>query len=318
MAKKLPKKVSKVYGQVLAEHRRTVARTIERGGAQRMKKLYDAAQESLVGKLRDMAKSKAPFTAHQRALTLGQVRQGQAIIAKRLTGELGDISLTVQTESLRGLIGGIARMEEHYTGAEIALPIEEASRFRGIIDGRRESLLRSHAESMGNYGSTLVGAMEDELSQSLIEAETCGEAIDRIQEVSGMEWWQGERIARTELASAFSTTTYDGIREAAVELDDLGMRWVEYVDDDTGKPLDDRVGEDSLAMHGQIVRAGGLFHFPPTLPEGEQLPHALQKMVGKSWPCPPNRPNDRSTITPWRPHWGIPGWRLQGGRRVPM
>ena len=312
------RKVPKAYQQVLDQHRRQLVRLTERGGVERAKKLYDEAQAVVTKRLRGLSRARETFTAQQKAQVMGQIKQGQRMVAQRMTGELGDLSKTAQTDALRGLVDNISRLEKHFTGSDIVLPIDEAARFRGIVDGRRESLLRSHAESIDNYGDVLVGKMEDQLSLSMVAGEHYGEAIERIEDTAGLEWWQGERIVRTELVGAFNATAYDGMREMGRELDDLGMRWVEYVDDDTGEPRDDRVSDDSLAMHGQVAPVSGRFYFPNTMPGGEPLPKSCQVYVGKSWLFPPLRPNGRESISPWRPHWGIPAWRFANGRRVEM
>jgi hypothetical protein len=35
-------------------------------------------------------------------------------------------------------------------------------------------------------------------------------------------------------------------------------------------------------------------------------------MLGETWTNPPNRPNDRAVLQPWRPGWGW-GWELIDG-----
>jgi hypothetical protein len=92
-------------------------------------------------------------------------------------------------------------------------------------------------------------------------------------------------------------------------MEDLMMRWTEHVDDEDGEPLDNRVGEDSIYMHGQLARPGGIFRMPPDADVHESL-------LEGAWFHPPNRANDRGVLAPWRSHWGIPGWELLGGRKV--
>jgi hypothetical protein len=86
----------------------------------------------------------------------------------------------------------------------------------------------------------------------------------------------------------------------------LMQRWTELVDDATGRPLDNRVAADSLAMHGQVAPPGGSF----------LMPAAGGALAGQSWTHPPNRPNDRAVLTPWMPTWGVPAWQFRNGRRV--
>jgi len=300
--------------RALAEHRARLDRLLDRRGIAPMRKLYEDAANAMTKRLRaTVGRLPGSFTAHQQRLVLAQLRQGQALIGKRLAGELGDLTLEAQRESLRGMAAQLTRLERTFTGADVVLPVEEAARFAGVVDKRRTSLLRMHHESMARYGARAVSDMESALARSLIMGEAPIEALDRVQEVIDGEWWQAERIVRTETAWAYNATHRDGLKDASEELPDLRMQWVELVDA-AGKPTDDRVAVDSLAMHGQVADVGGQFTMPPAAPNGEKVSAGL---VGQSWEFPPNRPNDRATVAPWRAEWGIPGWEWRGGRRAP-
>ena len=315
MARKVPATV------VLAmqEHRLRLQGTLARGSARRLKGLYDDAQGALTARLRRTVGRGDTFTAHQQRMALAQVREGQAVISRRLAGTLREETRGAQEASLRGLADDIGRLHRRFTGSEIVLPIEEAARFRGVIDRRGTSLLRMHRTSMARYGARIVEEVEGELALSLLSAEAPAAAMDRVAEAIDGAWWQGERIVRTETAWAFSATARDGIVESAGELDGLMQQWVEHCDDE-GRPLDDRVGVDSIALHQQVAPAGGLFTMPAEAPHpdarGQTKVHA--SLVGKAWPFPPNRPNDRSSLSPWMASWGVPGWRYVGGRRARM
>ena len=314
---------ARIYKDILDEHRRRMIRLADRHGVANLKKLYDDAQAELERRLHEVARRYGnSFTAHQHRVFLAQIRQGQSVIARRLAGALGDVSREAQVDSLRGLISDMTRLERKFTGAAVALPVEEASRFRGVIDGRRQSLLRAHEASMANYGAAVVASTEDALGLSLATGENASEAIDRVMDVTTGEWWQAERIVRTEVLGAFNATYYDGLAATAEEIPDIMMRWVEHVDDTTYTPLDDRVGDDSVALHGQVAPVGGVFTFPETMPGGGPVnPKTLERMQRDypgGWMFPPNRPNDRATLSAWRPHWGVSAWRCVDGQRIPM
>ena len=112
--------------------------------------------------------------------------------------------------------------------------------------------------------------------------------------------------------------TADGIKAAAEELPDLMMRWTEHVDDETGLPLDARVAVDSLALHGQCAVPGGLFYLPSTspVPDADGNTIVPESLAGQTWECPPDRPNGREVLIPWRKDWGIPGWQIIDGAKV--
>lgn len=302
------------YRIVLQRHQRQLERLVRRRGAAQMKKLYDQATDELMRKLaRQAGRGGATFTTTTRRSLLMQLRSGMIQLTQRLKGELGEASLAAQVESVRTLARSVSQLERKFTGAIVTLPVEEAGRFAGVVDKGRSSLLRAHDTSMARYGASLVRNLERDMATSLLTGQTTSETIDRLRERTDLEWYQGERIVRTEMAWAYNASQADAIEDATKIAPDLMMRWNEHVSEG-GTPLDDRVGDDSIAMHGQVAPAGGVFTMPPRTKAGVAISSSL---VGDAWSHPPNRPNDRAVLAPWRPHWGVPGW-VWKGRRVPV
>lgn len=311
-----PKKRKSVYDEVVAEHLARLERLAERRGVARLKKVYETATAEVVSKIARLTGSRrgSTFDAYQKRLILAQLAHGQHYVAKKVGGELEDAARDTQHDVLRALPRAITRLENEFRGTAPVVPIEDVARFQGIITGRRDSMLRRHETSLDKYGQRNVAKVEDALSQSLLQGETHTEAIDRVSEVLHGQWWQGERIVRSELSWAASATQVDGIAVAREVIPDLQIQWRELVSDD-GMPLDDRVGVDSLSLHEQVIVPGGMFVCPPRTPTGEEVPDSLSL---ERIAHPPNRPNDRSSVVPWRSGWEIPAWRWAAGRRVPM
>jgi hypothetical protein len=134
------------------------------------------------------------------------------------------------------------------------------------------------------------------------------DAIERALEVHSGEYWRVVRVAKTEAAYAFNAAQDAAFSQA--DITGLWKRWTERVNDQTGAPMDNRVGIDSIVMHGQLAVPGATFWMPPD-------PRAPAVMLGKRWAHPPNRPHDRSVITPWTRGCGVPGWQWDtvGARR---
>lgn len=299
------------YNSVFEEHGKRLDRLINIKSLPSLKQLYENAEAELVAKILRAIKvgHKDTYTLQINKLALIQIRQGQQKIAKAMAKLLGQQSQGAQVQSLKNLITDIKVMEKHFSGIEMALPIQESARFAGIVDARRTSLMVQHQSSMNRYGGHLVGVMEKQLALSLMTGETTYEALKRLESVARIEWWRAERIARTELAWAYNATHNDGINAATEELPDMMKRWSEHVDDNTGKALDKRVANDSIVLHGQLAFPSGNF----TMPSDKTVPN---KIWGMKWLFPPNRPHDRAVCAPWRAHWGIPGWLLIDGKRV--
>ena len=119
------------------------------------------------------------------------------------------------------------------------------------------------------------------------------------------------RAARTGASFTAHASIDAAIIALARQYPDVRKRWTERVSDVTHDALDNVVGEDSMELHGQVVGVREAFVMPPA----ELVPAVYW---GDKWYFPPNRPNDRATVLPWRPSWGVPGWRLEGTKRVPL
>lgn len=306
------------YEIMVEESRRRLARVVERGGVAQVRDFYTRALQEIEAKLAHVGKTSDKFTAHQLRLYKAQILTGQAQLAKQMRSHVHEVGRAARTDALRGLIGNIKKLEARYTGAEVVLPIEEASRFEGVL-GKRESMLRLRNEQ--NAAAMMVRnveAAESALAMSLVTGETLGEATERVMDVMDEQWWQAERVVRTETMTAFAATQADGVKAAADELPDLMLRWCEHVDD-AGNPLDDRVDDDSLVMHGQVAPAGGMFVWPDDFADvvGGDPKRVKRLERFRGWRgLPVLRPNGREALQPWRPHWGVPAWQWVDGERV--
>lgn len=302
------------FREAAHRHLRALDDLIERGSVPRMRKLYTGAIQELEQKLAASIKDKhSPFTVQQTQSLLAQAKHGLARLSASLGTALGEQTAKTQHASAERLVKDIKRLEKAASGAIVRLPIEQASRFAGIVDKRRTSLLKLNKTSMAKYGATVVGKIEQALAMSLLKGEAGYAAVSSVAETMNMEWWRAERIVRTETAWAYNATQMDATAEASKQFPNMMMRWVEFVTDVSLQKMDDRVGDDSVVMHGQLAKPGTYFTMPMFPPRaGLKISPSLR---GKQWTNPPNRPNDRAVLQPWRPGWGW-GWELVNGSRV--
>jgi hypothetical protein len=300
------------YAFVINESRRRLHTVTQGKPLARMKAIYDTAQKDLAAKLKAQAGKDTPFTHYHLNLMMAQVRDGQAQLAKKMVGHLGKEGRAAQAIGLRGTIDDVKRLSKAFGQHMPVLRVEEAARFAGVLDDLAPSLLSLHRRSVARYTADVVKKAQDQLAVSQVNGDSMDNAIGKVEKLMDVEYWQASRIVRTEQAWAYNGGARDGLEELDKELPGgLWMRWIEHCTDSPDpQPLDDRVGDDSLAMHGQVVKPGGLFTMPdddPRVPKG---------LVGKSWQGPPNRPNDRSIVVAWQPGWGGYAWEWRNGRRV--
>lgn len=295
-------------------HLEQLDRLIDRGSVPNLKKLYEQAISELETKLGGMIRNgAAPFSIQQAQSLLAQARHGLIRTSIEMGTALGKQTAITSQASAKTLVASIKKLEKAASGSIVQLPIEQASKFAGVVDKRKTSLLALNKRSMARYGAGVVGRVEQAISMSLLKGEAGYAAVKRVADTMGEEWWRAERIVRTETAWAYNATHMDAIGETTKSFPDMMMRWVEYVSDITLVKLDTRVGDDSVAMHGQLARPGGFFVMPNFHPKPTMK--ISPSLRGKSWQNPPNRPNDRAVLQPWRPGWGW-GWVMSGGQRV--
>lgn len=93
--------------------------------------------------------------------------------------------------------------------------------------------------------------------------------------------WVAERIARTEMARSFNSATMAFI-QAQNQAGEKVMKRLEAT-------FDQVTGADSVLLHGQTVPVDKPFYDP---------------IHAGYFQYPPNRPNDREVVVPWRASWG--------------
>jgi len=131
--------------------------------------------------------------------------------------------------------------------------------------------------------------VRDALSHSILMNETVDEAVERVVGTSGVferEAWRAERIVRTELSHSYGVVKQRAMESTREEMPDLQKRLV--------ATFDNRTGEDSKELNGQTVPVDQPFLWKK--PNGETVRYMQ----------PPNRPNDREVVIPWRAAWGGP------------
>ena len=236
-------------------------------------------------------------------------------ITNRLGEELDIATRQSLEESLQGLVRFAGRVNG---GASL-----EDARMRDLIEQRRASIVAARQTALLNLRNRLSDRVFIRLvDTSLTENAQVRDMLASVTDELEQNWWQIERVIRTESSFAYNSAQVDGVRAMAQQHPGMMLRWTELIDDATGQPFDNRVAADSFAMHGQVAPVGGVFTMPPSLPRtspikkqrGKRSP--IERLVGQSWSHPPNRPNDRAVLTPWMPDWGIPGWIYRNGRRV--
>ena len=292
-------------------HRRRVKRIVDRGSVRPLRQLYEDSitrtQRALERQI-SLGRSNS-YSAQNHRIMLAQLRVGVRELTDQIGASVALKAQEAQVESLRTLVSNIQQADQMATGVMPTVALEEAAVFYGVLQSADPSLSRSYQTTMQTYGQQTINKVELELGSMLASGAAMYDVVGNVTAMIQGERWRAERIVRTEVMHAYNAAHERGLIEASRSIPELFGRWTENIDDMTGRGFDNRVAADSFALHGQITRPGGLFTMPPSN-------SVSPKLWGSQFRFPPNRPNDRATLIPWRPEWGVPGYFYQAGRRI--
>lgn len=251
-------------------------------------------------------------------LLLASLKMALMRSSRGMTNTLRELMQAAQRESIRGFARDLVRSEKAVSGKELMLSVTRDDAIESLMTKRKRMLEQLHAESISRFTSRELVQIENELAVARARGESVGTAMDRMAKIQAENVWQAERIGVTETSLAYNLAHVDAASYSDREVSALYSRWTELVDEDSGEPLDEKVCVDSLAIHGQVARRGEVFTMPAfsLVADSKGRTMVPEELVGVSWVCPPNRPNDRAVLLNWRPHWGVSGWRYESGERA--
>ena len=225
------------------------------------------------------------FTQQQLRVTLVQVEAAiQAIIQDLKTGMV-DASAILGERGIRDLKFEIERFSKKFEGSVQPININAAA----ILSDSQNFLINKYQASLDAYGAGLRAQITSNITQSMVGRETTEQTVGRLVSQTGRfflgEEWKIRRIVRTELHNVYNFSKMNAMGAVAqTQIPDLKKSLVH--------PMDDRTEEDSkkLAAQNPIVDIDQPFRF---------------KFKGKErvFMFPPDRPNDRAILVPYRKAW---------------
>lgn len=288
-----------------------------RAAAAELLELLEEADRRLTARLRREVERGFSGTDRFTGASAAAYREQIRIVLRYVQGRLGGLTATQAAAAVAESVDRTGRLleqlERDFTGITRPLRIRQAEVMSRIRHGTRASLLAQHATSVDRYGEAMQRVFEREIRTGLLEGASLDEMTDRLvghggprgtvslaaRVVGGIvvrtreeeipeglftryRYW-AERIVRTEVAHAYQAAKLATLLESrARDFPDLQKKIL--------ATLDNRTAADSIAVHGQIRDLDGPNSF-------------FMDGAGRQYQRPPARPNDRETLTPWRPHW---------------
>lgn len=254
-------------------------------------KLEDAEALRLIKRFRDTRRElrdrldtipSGTFTAQQVRGTLYQIELAIQEMTKTLAGEMKSSAGTVATAGVEDLASEIERWDSVFGDAISPINIDAVR----IADDTSNFLFNQYDTSLKAYGESLRSQFANALTQSALEQITVGEVVSRLSKTFLGEEWKLHRIARTELHNVYNIGKMNGMTELRDgDLPDLKKTLFH--------PMDSRTAKDSKALNRKN----------PIIPIDEPFRFNWD---GKErvFMAPPDRPNDRAILIPYRASWG--------------
>jgi len=249
---------------------------IELSQARKLMKMYQQARKEIINQL--LLTPDNTFTEAKLETALRQIDQAMAVLHSRIRPDLVFGFETLFEQALEDSGREINAFEKEFNGITRAVPID------AIIASTNPDnfLFNQYEASVQNYSARLRNNFQRVLGQSLVQNKTWSQAVNDLNTVFSAQEYQLARIARTELHNIYNVSKLKGFKGIQNQyLPDLKKALYH--------PMDSRTGEDSieLAEDKPIVELDEPF---------------TQLYNGRKYVfmTPPQRPNDRAILVPYR------------------
>lgn len=233
------------------------------------------------------------FTAQRLRGVLVQVEAALSEMNDSFIIRLRDVSGRVISQAVDDLVEEIEKFEKEFLGAVTPININA----QVVVDDGSSFLFNKYEASVGAYTASTRSAIATGLSQAAIEGAPFGEVTRRIARFFIGEEWKLLRLGRTEIHNMYGFGKQKTL-EAAKQgfLPDLQKSLFH--------PIDGRTGDDSkqLKRIGPVVEIDQPFIF---IFKRRRKDGSIDE-DRRVFMHPPDRPNDRSILIPFRKEWDTP------------
>lgn len=220
------------------------------------------------------------FTAQQLRGVLVQVEAAIQAMREELKTGMSEAAKRSALEGVRDLVAEIEEFSKKFEGAVIPIRLPESV----ISADTSDFLFNRYQASIEAYSEDLRQLMARELTDLSIMERPFSEMVQKVSRFFIGEEWKINRIARTELHNVYNIGKLNGMRESKDQIPDLQKGLIH--------PLDHRTGEDSVqaAKEDLVAEIDKPFKF-------------TWKGETRVFMAPPDRPNDRAILVPYRESW---------------
>lgn len=225
------------------------------------------------------------FTEQQLNVTLVQVTTAIEAIKRKLKGEMTDSAEILSVRGVEDLIREIEKFSKKFEGSVQPLNLNVAV----IASESQTFLVNKYDASLDAYGEDLRAQLTQNIMNAMIMRDTSQRTVSGLVADVGRffvgEEWKLNRIVRTEMHNIYNYSKMNGMSAVQeTRLPDLKKSLMH--------PIDKRTGADSkkLARENPVVDIDEPFRFK-------------WKGQERVFMFPPDRPNDRAILVPFRETW---------------
>lgn len=235
------------------------------------------------GQLTDRLLTARPgtFSEAQLRATLDQVDQYLAAMNARLKSDMGESADILSVRGIMDLVKEVFQFTKKFDGVGVPIDLDAA-----LVAQETNSLLANQYDaSIDAYTEGVRQQITQGLTESVIAQDTLSNVVVKLGKFVAGEEWKVLRLARTELHNVYGKAKMNGMMDVRENyLPDLKKTLIH--------PKDARTGNDSLyaARLNLIADVDEPFKY---------------RWKGKEriFMTPPDRPNDRSILVPFRESW---------------
>lgn len=265
---------------VVENHIKTVLK-LEDDQAQQILDEYKDVRQELVDRLSSLPRGS--FTAQHVRGVLAQVQGAIGALNNRLQTGIVSGAYQAAFQGISDLTKEINVFDKKFTGAVTPINLHAAL----LAHDTSQFLVTRYKTNLDAYSSEIYRQVSNGIFSATIGEITTDEIVGRVSNFFNGEEWKLHRLVRTELHGVYNRGKFAGMEQLANDgvIDDLKKTLIH--------PMDNRTGEDSkLAARLALVA------------EMDQPFVYNWKGVERVFMVPPDRPNDRSVMVPYRDAWG--------------
>lgn len=253
---------------------------LEEKAAERLAKAYRSSRRRLNDRLLTISGDK--FTAQQLRGALVQIDSALEAMASGMSAEMIDAGDMIARAGAEDILTEINAFDDHFLGAVTPINVNAVA----IASDTNNLLINKYQSSLETYSQEVRSQLAQAMTNAAIEQVPYSEIIRRVGQFFIAEEWKIHRLARTELHQVYNLAKMKS-------MESLAKRAVPDLKKTLIHPMDSRTGKDSKYANKLNL----------IVPINEPFRYKWQGQE-RVYMTPPDRPNDRSILVPYRDSYG--------------